>query len=153
MRGRFYKTITGVAIAASCLYGCSTVPGNAGRVLGNTILLPGKVIRAAGEDLNPVKGLREGVFDLGESVYDLASGKEDARRPDELGVANEYINERAGLQVFVDTAIGAGIGAAIGHASGAGGYGRLTDEAALVGAGIGAGSQLAIESLDYAVDK
>jgi hypothetical protein len=133
--------------------GCATVPRNVGLTVGNAILAPAKVIKATGEHLNPVRGLREGVIDTAEAAGYLVSGREASRLPHEEGVANTYINERPALRFATDAAFAAGLGGIIGYNSGAGGYSAFTDEALLTGIGIGTASQLGVEGLSYILKK
>ncbi|MEA3330022.1 MAG: hypothetical protein U9Q06_04740 [Nanoarchaeota archaeon] len=102
------------------LTGCATVPGNIARTGANAMLMPVKVIKSTVNNYNPVQGLREGVVDTGEAVYDTVTGKEFPRQPHELGVANEFINERPGLKAVIDIGVAIGAGAAAAEFAGAG---------------------------------
>jgi hypothetical protein len=140
-----YATV-GLTIAGSalCASGCSTVPGNAGRTIGNAIIAPAKIIRATGENLDPVRGLREGIVDTLEAGYHTATFNENNRQPHELGEANKYINQRPALKMIVDTAVAGGTAAGIAELSGANPV--HVNQAA----GYAAGGQLVRDSVDYA---
>jgi hypothetical protein len=96
------------------LSGCATVPGNTARAVGNAVLSPAKaVVYTIEERGNLAQGVRQSAVDVVESVARIPSGEKSAR-PDEMGEANRYINERPVLSATanIGTAIGMGAGIA-----------------------------------------
>ncbi len=140
-----YKPLIAGVASLMALGGCATVPGNVARTAGNAIIAPAKVIRATGENLDPIRGLREGLVDTLEAGYNTATFQKSDRRPDELGEANKYINERPALKIGVDAAIAGGIGAGIAELTGNPSVVHMNQTI-----GYSVAGQVARDSVDYA---
>ena len=128
-------------VAAFLVYGMSYAPTahadeaprlikNLANVVGNAITLPGKVIKSTVKDFNPIDGAVKGTLDLGESVYNLGTGRKAVSQPDQNGKTSQTLEDHPGLNAVVNIAAGAGVGGAIGGARGAavGGIGQASIE-------------------------
>ena len=111
---KFYKAVNYVALGTMALYsaGCATTGPNIAKTVGNALLIPGRVIESTVKDFDPVKGLRRGVVNTAEAVYDTVRGAE-AIDPAELGRTNGTIEDRPVLEAIVDIGVAAGVGAGI----------------------------------------
>ncbi|MBS3092286.1 hypothetical protein J4466_02595 [Candidatus Pacearchaeota archaeon] len=109
-----YKTIASyLALGTMALYsGCATTGPNIAKTVGNALLIPGRMIESTVKELDPTKGLRRGIVNTGEAVYDTVRGGE-AVDPAELGRTNGTIEDRPVLEAIVDISASAGLGAGI----------------------------------------
>jgi hypothetical protein len=107
---RFYKNahsaIAGLAILAS---GCATTGENLVNTGVSAVVIPGRIIESTVKELDPVKGLRRGTVNTVEGVYKTFANQEVVR-PDKLGEANVYIEDRPVLEALTDMTAGFGVG-------------------------------------------
>jgi hypothetical protein len=112
---KHYFTRTAAAlslVAMPYLTGCAHFGTNLGNTIGNALYIPISPVIGLIEEGDPGKGLREGVFDFGESVFKTVTNKE-APAPEKLGEANEFVNKHAPLEFVLDTGIAFGVGQGI----------------------------------------
>jgi len=120
MKNYFTRTVAALSLVAMpyLTTGCASFGTNLGNTISNALSIPISPVVGLIEEGDPGKGLREGVFDFGESVYKTVANKE-APAPEELGEANEFVNKHKPLEIIIDTGIAFGTGQAIAGLAGA----------------------------------